>query len=593
MTKAIIFARVSSKEQEETGYSLPAQEKLLSEYAAKRDLKVVKKFSISESASGRYQREKFNEMMSYVKRNNIKVIVCEKVDRLTREFKSAVLIDDWLEKDEERQVHLVKDSLILHKNSRSQEKLNWGVRLLFAKNYVDNLSEEVKKGQREKISQGWMPTKSPLGYKTIGERGHKTHVIDEKIAPLVHKMFKLYATGEYSLKQLVEAMFEKGLRTKQGNKLVKSRMASILTDPFYFGKFRWNSEVHPGSHEPLVSKQLFDEVQRIMNGRTTPKYNKHFYLFKGMLRCAECGGTITWETQKGIIYGHCNHYRECKQKTWSKQYEVEQQIADKLHNFILKSPKVAEVIKKALKLSHGAEIEVYESSREELNNSLNVLQRRIEKIYDDKLDGVITHEFYQRKFKQYTDDKESVEDQLKKLSQANTTYYNIGSQIHDLSQRAQSIYEHGTDENKRKLANLVFESLKLDEGELAIDYNPAFSVLMEAVSATNRSKLPENTKQLEKIFEPAFLGQYNTQAAQNMDGLCTMLRGWDSNPRPIGYTLSLCFHKGWTISPPAPKFRREGARRFARRLCAGLLPEGIVSTPAFVKTSARQACPNL
>ena len=82
-------------------------------------------------------------MMNYVKVNTIKIIICEKVDRLTRNFKDAVIIDEWLEKDEERQVHLVKDSLILHKNSRSQEKLNWGIRILFAKNYIDNPSSYI------------------------------------------------------------------------------------------------------------------------------------------------------------------------------------------------------------------------------------------------------------------------------------------------------------------------------------------------------------------------------------------------------------------------------------------------------------------
>ena len=151
--KCVIFARVSSREQEETGYSLPAQEKLLKQYTERKGFKIDKIFSISESASGKRQREIFNEMLDYAKRNRLKIIVCEKVDRLTRNFKDAVMIDEWLEKDDERQVHLVKDTLVLHRNSRSQEKLNWGIRILFAKNYIDNLSEEVKKGQKEKIAQ--------------------------------------------------------------------------------------------------------------------------------------------------------------------------------------------------------------------------------------------------------------------------------------------------------------------------------------------------------------------------------------------------------------------------------------------------------
>src|SRR5262245_5298432 len=113
MQKAILFCRVSSKEQEETGYSLPAQEKLLISYADKQNLKMAKVFSISESASGSKQRQIFSQMMRFIQKQNIKTLICEKADRLARNFKDMVMIDKWLEKDENRQVHLVKDSLIL------------------------------------------------------------------------------------------------------------------------------------------------------------------------------------------------------------------------------------------------------------------------------------------------------------------------------------------------------------------------------------------------------------------------------------------------------------------------------------------------
>ena len=279
--KSVLFARVSSREQEETGYSLPSQEKLLKDYAERKNFKVVKIFSISESASGKSQREIFNEMMGYVKRSDVKIIICEKVDRLTRNFKDAVMIDEWLDEEEERQVHLVKDSLILHKDSRSQEKLNWGIRILFAKNYIDNLSEEVKKGQKEKISQGWLPTKPPLGYKTIGEKGHKIHVLDEKTAPFVRKAFELYATCNYSLYELSKTMYQEGARSSLGNRITKSRWAELFSDQFYIGKIRWKGEIYDGKQEPLISKDLFQNVQDVLKSKATPKYRKHFPLFKG------------------------------------------------------------------------------------------------------------------------------------------------------------------------------------------------------------------------------------------------------------------------------------------------------------------------
>jgi len=320
--QAILFARVSSREQEETGYSLPSQEKLLTEYAEKKDFRIAKKFSISESASGRYQRNVFKEMLDYIDKNNINIIICEKVDRLTRNLKDAVYINDWINADPKREVHFVKENCVLNKASKSNEKFIWNIKVSVAQYYIDNLSEEVKKGQIEKIKQGWLPTKPPLGYKTTGEKGHKIHIIDKEKAPLVKKMFELYATGNYSLKRLVQTMYEEGLRTKGGYRLVKSRLADLLSDPFYYGGIRWNNGVSQGKQEPLISKELFDGVQNILKQKNTPKYTKHFSLLKGLIRCDECGGLITWETQKGHWYGHCNHYRNCSQKAWVRQEQL-------------------------------------------------------------------------------------------------------------------------------------------------------------------------------------------------------------------------------------------------------------------------------
>ena len=117
--KAILFRRVSSKEQEESGYSLPAQEKLLTEHAIKQGFEIAQIFAISESASGKKQRETFEKMLKFSSDKNIKIIICEKVDRLTRNLKNAVSINDWLAKDSEREVHFVKENTVINNNSRS------------------------------------------------------------------------------------------------------------------------------------------------------------------------------------------------------------------------------------------------------------------------------------------------------------------------------------------------------------------------------------------------------------------------------------------------------------------------------------------
>ena len=350
--KCVNYARVSSREQEETGYSLQSQGKLLNSYSENRELQIAKLFSVSESASGTKSRQVFKEMMEYIKKNAIKVIVVEKVDRLTRNLRDAVIINEWVNEDPERAVHFAKESWILTRDSKSHEKFIWNIRVSVSQFYTDNLSEEVKKGQKEKISQGHLPTKPPYGYKTIGEKGKKIHIIDEKNAVLMKKVFEFYATTNYSLKKLAITMFDLGMQSPHGKQYSVSRLADMLNDPFYYGKLRWNGTIYPGKQEPIISKDLFDQVQLTLKSKSTPKYSKHLYLFKGLIRCEECKGVVTWEKHRNIIYGHCNHYRNCSQKTWPKEYELDNQIAEYIGNLQINNKRIADRIKKALKESH-------------------------------------------------------------------------------------------------------------------------------------------------------------------------------------------------------------------------------------------------
>ena len=522
--KAVLFARVSSKEQEETGYSLPAQEKLLKEYAERKGFKVAKLFSISESASGRKQRKTFEEMLEYTKKNDIKIIICEKVDRLTRNLKDAVCINEWINGNEEREVHFVKENCVLNKNSKSNEKFIWNIKVSVAQYYIDNLSEEVKKGQMEKIRQGWLPTKPPLGYKTVGEKGHKIHIIDEEKAPLVRKMFELYATGNYSLKQLVEIMYKEGLRTRGGNKLVKSRLAKLLSDPFYYGKIRWNGKIYDGKQEPLISKELFDRVQEILRSKKTPKYRKHFPLFKGLIRCAKCNSLITWYIKKGHWYGQHNNYKDCPERKNGtiRQEKIEEQLIPYFDRITIKNKRIAEWIKKALKESHKDEIEYHNKAIEELNRRYEQIQRRLNMLYDDKLDGKIPLEFYERKFKQYTREKEEIVSSIEKHSNAQTKYFELGISILELSQKAKEIYQKATIEEKRTLLNLVFSNLYLNEGKLTVFYTKPFEILANSVIATN------------KIFEPPELLENKAKSRDSDPAFCELLRGQDSNLQPTG-----------------------------------------------------------
>ena len=510
--RAVLYCRVSSKEQEETGFSLPAQEKLLTEYAEKHGFVIEKIFSISESAAGKQQRQVFSQMVSFTEKHDIPVIICEKADRLTRNYRDVVMIDDWLEEDERRQVHLVKDSLILHKNSRSQEKLNWGVRILFAKNYVDNLSEEVKKGQAEKISQGWIPCRAKLGYMTVGERGHKIHVPDPKTAPFMRRAFELYATSNYSIKALANQLYKEGLRSPSGRRLVKSRLDDMLRDPFYCGMIRWNDMIKgKGAHEPLISQGLFEQVQGILTGKKAPHFKRRNFAFRKLMTCGECGSTITAEMktkrQKNgnvhtYVYYHCSHYRDCSQKICSREEEVEKQILRAFQIFETLTPEEAERLRLKIKENHAEEVAYKEHQRSELQSRYNALGTRKERLFDAKLDGEITAEHWKRKEKEIDDERTGILKELDKIQSKEAKYYELWQNILDLALRAREIYLRRSPEERRALISQMFSALRLKNGEMTYELKPPVRKLAERIRKGLEVEILEpprkagNTKQI-------------------------------------------------------------------------------------------------
>ena len=514
--KALMYARVSSKEQEETGYSLPSQEKLLLDYAQKHGFEVVKQFAISESASGQKQREVFTAMLGYASKHKIDLIICEKVDRLTRNLKDAVSVNEWIAQDPNRQIHFVKENCVLSKDSKSNDKFIWNIKVSVAQYYIDNLSEETRKGLKEKVSQGWLPHQPRIGYKSADLDGRKIQVIDEEKAPYIRKAFELFATGEYSLKRLSDHLYADGLRGNRGKQVHKSKISDILTDPIYLGKFRWKGEVYQGKQEPFISQELFDRAESVLRGRKAPKFRKHFYTFKGLLRCTDCGYVVVWERHKGTLYGHCNYtYGRCNRKKWMREQDLEKQAVERLAGLQVKSPRLAEWIHKALKESHKDLIEYHTTTQDELKKAYDRVQNRLDSLYDDKLDGRITGEFYERKFKLYTEEKELVLANMEKQSHASNKYYELGSTIFELSQKATQIFEKATMEQKRRLLNIVFSKMQLDGNAhtLIAEYSLPFKILSGAVIETNSSSLAQNTQSEEQIIELANFGSTNGKDA--------------------------------------------------------------------------------
>src|SRR5712691_12776015 len=262
MKKAVIYARVSSKEQEREGFSIPAQLKLLHEYASRNEFRPIKEFIDIETAKTT-GRQNFDEMVRFLKNNrDCRTLLVEKTDRLYRNLRDAVTLEDL-----DIEIHLVKEGQIISKDAKSQTKLIHGMHLVLARHYIENLREEVKKGMREKAEQGIYPSRPPLGYRN--NKVERTIEIDPEKAPVAQRLFELYASGKYSLLTLGNA-----LRAEFGRAYPKGYLERLLKNPFYIGLFLSEGKTYSGNHAPLVSRDIFDRVQEVLHRRNRPKSGK-------------------------------------------------------------------------------------------------------------------------------------------------------------------------------------------------------------------------------------------------------------------------------------------------------------------------------
>ncbi len=181
LREAVLYARVSTPDQQREGYSIPTRVKLLEDYAALNGIAVVSSHVDLETAR-KSSRTAFGNMLRYLRRYpEVRIILVEKTDRLYRNLKDWAIIDDL-----GVEVHFVKENVVMSDGCRSSEKFVHGIKVLMAKAYIDNLSEETRKGMLEKAQQGHWPSCAPVGYRNVKDgQGRKVIAADPELGPIV------------------------------------------------------------------------------------------------------------------------------------------------------------------------------------------------------------------------------------------------------------------------------------------------------------------------------------------------------------------------------------------------------------------------
>ena len=396
MDKTVIYLRVSSKGQEENGYSLDAQEKLAREYAAKKGLAVVKIWKGAESAWGKIERTNFSEMLAFMKKHHeVRHIIFDVLDRMTRNDVDKLKIAQ-LVKQYDKVVHFSRDNKMYSRESSSDEEFMMDVQVAVAKKLSNDISRKTTMGMTEKAEQGIYPARAPIGYLN----NHRTSKIDvdPERAPFVKRLFEMAASGEYSLQMIEDILYAEGLRERLHNGRVrKSTLYRVLHNPMYYGTFRWGKKLYPGIHEPLITKDLFERANKALSLFERPRVTTRNYPFANLLHCKDCGCSIVGDfAKKKYMYYRCSFSKgQHPHEKYIREHQLDEVFAALIDAISLK-PGVVTWLQKAIEIRLKHLEKAQNKATGGLKAELSKKQTELERLYDEGWEKGYPAEFIKR-----------------------------------------------------------------------------------------------------------------------------------------------------------------------------------------------------
>lgn len=294
MAGAIGYARVSTEKQAQENESLPGQRKRITAYCEQNGLHLRKVFEAAESART-LNRPGFQQMLAYCRehRGKISHLVVTELSRFSRNIQvqahAIVMLRQLGVKVVSMDEPLTDDSAV--------GELIRNVVGSFSQFFSDSLSERTRSRMRAAVNAGRFPWPAPIGYRNLEKKLHP----DPERAPLVRQAFELVASGRYATTDAVLKLITAlGLTTKAGRPLRKQSFARMLSNPLYSGWVVSGDARVRGTHEPIVSEELFHAVQMRVKTKGTPhkKLSEDFPL-RGVVRCAKCAKPLTGGWARG------------------------------------------------------------------------------------------------------------------------------------------------------------------------------------------------------------------------------------------------------------------------------------------------------
>ncbi|MBA7546432.1 hypothetical protein ES705_38824 [subsurface metagenome] len=551
MSKYFLYARKSTDEQDRQILSIESQLVELQELAKKEKITVIQEFIESRTAKipG---RPVFNEMIARIEKGEADGILAWHPDRLARNSidggKIIYLVDTGKIKD-------LKFPTFRFDNT-AYGKFMLSIAFSQSKYYVDNLSENIKRGIRQKLRRGEWSALAPIGY--LNDPKTRKVVLDNKKYYKVKKIFELYAIGNYSLPTLVKVAKKMNLANRSGKNLRIHSIEQILDNPFYYGVLKWKGEIYEGIHPPIISKKLYDRVQEVRKQRARPtRKKKKDFVFRGNIYCGECGAMITADTHKGYNYYHCTGRKtKCSQNKYIREEELAYQMAIALSKIWLNDKtksKMTEYLEKCKEKESGEII----STTEKLETELKTIDEKLERLLDGYISGIVGQEEYQAKKENLINRKFEIRQKMESLTQNTTGWLEPTKEVVMTCNSVEKIVKAKNYQKFVEIGQKAGSNFVLRDKKLNFVWKKPFNFFS---GEGKFSFSPTESANFFDSFLPASKNSFQ-RFTSRLFSKTALIQGWwrrrESNPRPEIfqqdiYRFSLC------LESPPPYYPKTG-----------------------------------
>ena len=338
--KYCLYARKSTETEERQILSIDSQIKEMLQIAEKDGLEVVEIRRESHSAKNSSERPVFNSIIDDIRAGKFNGVMAWAPDRLSRNAGDLGTLVDLMDQKLLLEIRTYGQRFINSPN----EKFLLMILCSQAKLENDNKSINVRRGLRARVEMGLWPTTAPTGYLNQKIMDKKCQVlIDPERGPVIKKMFEKMAYEKFSGRKIYHWLrFELNFRTQYNHHLSLSNIYLLLQNHFYYGTFeypRGSGNWYVGKHEPIITKELFEQVQEQLKRNEINRETREF-AFTKLLVCGLCGSGITAQekykklkdgTMARYVYYACTRSRDLHCKN---EYIREEELINKLLEMI-------------------------------------------------------------------------------------------------------------------------------------------------------------------------------------------------------------------------------------------------------------------